>query len=85
VFPRLLRRGQLINLRPGRGDGRFPTLTTAFPIAVIGAGIVIEVLQEVTTRSRHAELNDVVAEDFGASGALAAHTLLRRRQKARTS
>jgi hypothetical protein len=71
--------------RPGRGDGRFPTLTTAIPIAVIGASIVIEVLQEVTTRSRHAELGDVVAEAVGASGALAAHALLRRRQEARTS
>jgi VanZ family protein len=71
--------------RPGRGNGRFPTLTTAILIAVIGAGIVIEVLQEVATRSRHAELGDVVAEAVGASGALAAHAFLRHRQEARTS
>jgi hypothetical protein len=70
--------------RPNRGDGRFPSLTTAIPVALLGAGLVIEVLQEVMTRARHAELGDLVAEAVGASGALVVHTLLRRRKDAGT-
>ena len=64
--------------RPGRGDGRFPTSAPLFAIIVLTAGIAIEVLQEVATDRRRAEVGDVVAEVLGIVGALAIHTWLRR-------
>jgi VanZ family protein len=64
--------------RPGRGDGSFPTRALLFAIGVVMAGIVIEVLQEVATDGRRAEVGDVVAEVAGAFGALAIHTWMRR-------
>jgi hypothetical protein len=64
--------------RPGRGAGSFPTRTLLFAIGVVIAGIVIEVLQEVATDARRAEVGDVLAEAIGTVGALAVHTWMRR-------
>ena len=64
--------------RPGRGDGPFPTRALFFAIGVGIAGIVIEVLQELATTDRQAELGDVLAEAIGVFGALAMHTWIRR-------
>ena len=64
--------------RPGRGDGSFPTMALPFAIGVVIAGTAIEVLQEVATGGRHAEVGDVLAEAVGAFGALAIHTWMRR-------
>ena len=64
--------------RPGRGDGWFPTRALLFATGVLIAGIVIEVLQEVATHRRRAEVGDVVAEAVGVVVALAIHTWMRR-------
>jgi hypothetical protein len=64
--------------RPGRGDGPFPTKASLFAFSVVMAGIVIEVLQEVATAHRHAEVGDVHAEGIGAFGALAVQAWMRR-------
>ena len=64
--------------RPGRGDGSFPTMALPFAIGVVIAGTAIEVLQEVATGGRHAEVGDVLAEAVGAFGALAIHARMRR-------
>jgi hypothetical protein len=66
--------------RPGRGDGVLVSLG-ALPIAggIVGIGIVIEVMQEVGTTTRHAELGDVVAQAVGAFAAVGLHDLIRRR------
>ena len=63
--------------RPGRGDGSFPTKAAPFAIAVVAAGIAIEVLQQLATTDRQAEPGDVLAEVIGVSGALAIHTWMR--------
>ncbi|HET9672512.1 MAG TPA: hypothetical protein VFQ40_06645 [Actinomycetota bacterium] len=68
--------------RPGRGDGPFPRMGSAFALGVVGAGMLIEVMQEVATRTRHAEVSDVLAEAAGVLGAWALHVWLRRRQVA---
>ena len=64
--------------RPGRGDGSFPTKAAPFAIAVVAAGIVTEVLQEVATTDRQAEPGDVLAEVIGVSSALAVHAWMQR-------
>lgn len=64
--------------RPGRGDGPFPTKASLFALSVLIAGIVIEVLQEIATAHRHAEVGDVLAEFIGVFGALAIHTWMPR-------
>ena len=64
--------------RPGRGDGRFPTRGLVFALGAVAVGGVLEVLQEVLTTTRHAELGDLIAELIGAFGALALHAWVRR-------
>ena len=64
--------------RPGRGDGSFPTKAPLFAIGVVIAGLAVEVLQEVATMNRQAEVGDVLAETVGTLGALAIHTWMRR-------
>lgn len=64
--------------RPGRGDGPFPRKGLVFALSVVAAGVAMEVLQELATTSRHAELGDVISEVVGAFGALAILTCMRR-------
>jgi hypothetical protein len=63
--------------RPGRGDASFPTKSPLFAIGVVITGMAIEVLQEVATTDRRAEVGDVLAEVIGAFGALAVHAWMR--------
>jgi hypothetical protein len=64
--------------RPGRGDGPFPTKALVFALGVVATGVVIEVLQELATTDRHAQLGDVLSEFIGAFSALAIHAWMRR-------
>jgi len=48
-------------------------------LAFVAAGLVVELLQEVTTVDRHAQLGDVLSEIIGAFGALAIHSWMQRR------
>lgn len=70
--------------RPGRGDGPFRDKGLWFAVAVVATGLVIEVLQEVATTDRHAQLGDVISEVIGAFGALAIHSWMRRRWRSTT-
>jgi VanZ family protein len=62
--------------RPGRGPGRFPRLGWLVPVAAVGVGGAVEILQGLTP-ARTAELNDVVAEVLGSAAAMAVHALVR--------
>jgi VanZ family protein len=64
--------------RPGRGDGTFPRKGLVFALGVVAAGVGIEVLQDLATVTRHAELGDVISEVIGAFSALAILTWMRR-------
>ena len=64
--------------RPGRGDGLFPGKGLLFALGVVAAGVAVEVLQEVATTDRHAQLGDVLSETIGAFAALAVHAWMRR-------
>lgn len=64
--------------RPGRGDGPFPTRGLVFALGAVAIGGALEVLQEILTESRHAELGDLIAEVLGAFGALALHVWVQR-------
>ena len=65
--------------RPGRGDGPLPESGLYLAVAFVAAGLVVELLQEVTTVDRHAQLGDVLSEIIGAFGALAIHSWMQRR------
>jgi hypothetical protein len=64
--------------RPGRGDGPFPRKGLVFALGTVAVGMAIEVLQELATVHRRAELGDVISEVIGAFGALAILTWMRR-------
>lgn len=64
--------------RPGRGSGPFAGLATYAILAVVAAGLLVEVMQGAFTAEREPELADWLAEVFGAVAALAIHRLVRR-------
>ena len=63
--------------RPGRGDGPFPTWGVRGVVALVAAGVLIELVQAAFT-SREAEFTDVVADLLGVSAALLLHGALRK-------
>jgi len=65
--------------RPGRGDGPLSGRGIWLAVSVVAAGLVVEILQEVATTDRHAQLGDVLSEIIGAFGALAIHSWMQRR------
>lgn len=64
--------------RPGRDEGPFPRKGLVFALGLVAAGVAIEVLQELATTDRHAQLGDVLSEFIGAFGAFAIHAWMRR-------
>jgi VanZ family protein len=68
--------------RPGRGPGPFPAMGAVAPLVALGVGIVVEVLQSLTT-TRRGEVRDVLAEAIGVAAALGLVVLLRSRESTR--
>jgi VanZ family protein len=63
--------------RPGRGPGRWPSLSVPFCASVVLVGASIEILQSLNP-ARDAELSDVIAEAIGTVTAFAVFVLVRR-------
>jgi hypothetical protein len=53
--------------RPGRGDRPFPRRALVFALGVVAAGVAIELLQELATTDRHAQLGDCYPRSSGPS------------------
>jgi len=64
--------------RPGRGPGPLARFIVYVILAIVAAGLVVEVLQGALTADREPELADWLAEVVAVLAALAVHGLVRR-------
>ncbi len=64
--------------RPVRGLGPLARFAPAMIAAIVMSGLIVEILQDVLTTLRGAELGDWVADVVGVLVAVLAHGLLRR-------
>ena len=65
--------------RPGRGPGPLARYALTLIAVIVGAGLLIELLQEMLTDKRELEFADWLADAAGALAAVIVHALVRRR------
>jgi hypothetical protein len=64
--------------RPGRGPGPLARFGVYVVLAIVAAGLVVELLQGALTADREPELADWLAEVLAVMAAVAIHALARR-------
>ena len=65
--------------RPRRGSGPLARYALTLIAVIVGAGLLIELLQEMLTEKRQLEFADWLADAAGALAAVIVHALVRRR------